>query len=259
MARSVGSADDGRTGHRGEEDAMNTDDMILISIDDHVVEPPDMFRGHLPARYMDQAPHIVHNEEGKDQWVYEDQEMAMVGLNAVVSWPKEQWGFNPTAHAEMRPGAYNIHERIRDMNRNGVLASMCFPSMAGFSGRTFQEAKDKDLALVMLKAYNDWHIDEWCGAYPGTVHPPGHPADLGHGRDGDRAPTGRREGGSGREHARAAPCPGLPELPLGFMGSLLLRHVRPRRGYVPAHRSGSRMRSTCRTSTSTSTWSSPPR
>ena len=83
---------------------MNTDDMILISIDDHVVEPPDMFRGHLPARYLDQAPHIVHNEEGKDQWVYEDQEMAMVGLNAVVSWPKEQWGFNPTAHAEMRPG-----------------------------------------------------------------------------------------------------------------------------------------------------------
>ena len=150
---------------------MKTDDMILISIDDHVVEPPDMFRAHLPARYMDQAPHIVQNEEGMDQWVYEGQEMAMVGLNAVVSWPKQQWGFNPTAHAEMRPGAYNVHERIRDMNRNGVLASMCFPSMAGFSGRTFQEAKDKELALVMLKAYNDWHIDEWCGAYPGRFIP----------------------------------------------------------------------------------------
>ena len=150
---------------------MKSDDMILISIDDHVVEPPDMFREHLPVRYMDQAPRIVHNDEGKDQWVYEDQEMAMVGLNAVVSWPKEQWGFNPTAHAEMRPGAYNVHERVRDMNRNGVLASMCFPSMAGFSGRTFQEAKDKDLALVMLKAYNDWHIDEWCGAYPGRFIP----------------------------------------------------------------------------------------
>ena len=174
---------------------MKTDDMILISIDDHVVEPPDMFQAHLPARHLDQAPHIVHNEEGKDQWVFEDQEMAMVGLNAVVSWPKEQWGFNPTAHAEMRPGAYNVHERVRDMNRNGVLASMCFPSMAGFSGRTFQEAKDKDLALVMLKAYNDWHIDEWCACLPGAVHPPGHPPDLGHGRDGDGAPAGRRPRG----------------------------------------------------------------
>ena len=57
------------------------------------------------------------------------------------------------------------------MNRNGVLASMCFPSMAGFSGRTFQEAKDKVLSLVMLKAYNDWHIDEWCAAYPGRFIP----------------------------------------------------------------------------------------
>ncbi len=27
---------------------MNKDDMILISVDDHVVEPPDMFKNHLP-------------------------------------------------------------------------------------------------------------------------------------------------------------------------------------------------------------------
>src|ERR1700722_5187946 len=150
---------------------MHVDDMILISIDDHVVEPPDMFSRHLPSRYLDQAPHVVYTEDGKSQWVFEDQEMAMVGLNAVVSWPKEEGGFNPPPHAEKRPGAYNIHERVRDMNRNGVLASMCFPSMAGFSGRTFQEAKDKGLALVMLKAYNDWHIDEWCTAYPGRFIP----------------------------------------------------------------------------------------
>ena len=218
---------------------MNTDDMILISIDDHVVEPPDMFRGHLPARYMDQAPHIVHNEEGKDQWVYEDQEMAMVGLNAVVSWPKEQWGFNPTAHAEMRPGAYNVHERVRDMNRNGVLASMCFPSMAGFSGRTFQEAKDKDLALVMLKAYNDWHIDEWCGAYPGRFIPQAILPIW----DMDATVTElRRVAGKG---ARAVSMPELPHIQ-GFPSyhspswdPFFSAHVRPRRGHVPAHRTGS--------------------
>ena len=113
----------------------------------------------------------MRNGDGKDEWIFEDQVMGMVGLNAVVTWPKEQWGMNPSALAEMRPGAYDIHERVRDMNRNGVLAWMCFPSMAGFSGRTFQEANDKDLSLVMLKAYNDWHIDEWCAAYPGRFIP----------------------------------------------------------------------------------------
>ena len=57
------------------------------------------------------------------------------------------------------------------MNPGGVLASMCFPTFPGFSGRFFPEADDKDLALVMLRAYNDWHIDERCRAYPGRFIP----------------------------------------------------------------------------------------
>jgi|SRR5215472_4421364 len=97
--------------------------------------------------------------------------MGTIGMNAVVGLPNEEWGFDPSSHAEMRPGAYDVHERVRDMNRNGILASMCFPSFAGFSARYFQEAADQDLALIMLKAYNDWHIDEWCAAYPGRFIP----------------------------------------------------------------------------------------
>ena len=95
----------------------------------------------------------------------------MFGLNATCPWPKEEWGINPSALAEMRPAAYLVDERVRDMDRNGVLASMCFPSLPGFSGRRFQEAEDKDLALVMLQAYNDWHIDEWCASHPGRFIP----------------------------------------------------------------------------------------
>ena len=149
---------------------MNIDDLVLVSIDDHVIEPRDMFEGHVPARFALQAPRIV-NQDGIERWVFQDVSVGSMGLNAVVSWPKEEWGMDPTTFAEMRPGAYDVHERIRDMNRNGVLASMCFPTFAGFSARTFQEAKDKDLALVMLRAYNDWHIEDWCGSYPGRFIP----------------------------------------------------------------------------------------
>ena len=35
---------------------MNLDDLILVSVDDHVVEPPDVFENHLPAKYQDFAP-----------------------------------------------------------------------------------------------------------------------------------------------------------------------------------------------------------
>jgi len=150
---------------------MKVEDLILISIDDHVVEPPNMFDAHVPAKYKDQAPKNQKNEWGHDVWTFQGQAMGTVGLNAVVTWPKEEWGLDPTGFAEMRPGAYDIHERVRDMNRNGIFQSMCFPSFAGFSGRYFQQAEDQDLSLVMLSAYNDWHIDEWCAAYPGRFIP----------------------------------------------------------------------------------------
>jgi hypothetical protein len=35
------------------------------------------------------------------------------------------------------------------------------------------KARDKKLALTHLRAYNDWHIDEWCGAYPERFIPLG--------------------------------------------------------------------------------------
>ena len=94
-------------------------------------------------------------------------------MAATVGWPSEEWGFNPGTYTELRPGCFDVHERVRDMNANGVLGSMCFPTMAGWNARTFAESRDKEVALVMLQAYNDWAIDEWCGAYPGRFIPLG--------------------------------------------------------------------------------------
>jgi predicted TIM-barrel fold metal-dependent hydrolase len=150
---------------------MNVEDLILISIDDHVIEPPDMFEGHVPAKYRDLAPKSIMDENGYEKWWFQGQVSGSGSLNAVVGWPNEEWGMNPSTFAEMRPGSYDIHQRVRDMNRNGILSSACFPSFAGFSARFFQEAEDQDLALIMLKAYNDWHIDEWAAAYPGRFIP----------------------------------------------------------------------------------------
>ena len=114
---------------------MNIDDLILVSIDDHVVEPPDMFLRHVPAKYNDEAPIVVTDDKGVDQWMYQGRPQGVERLNAVVSWPPEEWGRDPAGFAEMRPGVYDVHERVRDMNRNGILASMCFPTFTGFSAR----------------------------------------------------------------------------------------------------------------------------
>ncbi|WP_040820070.1 amidohydrolase family protein [Nocardia jiangxiensis] len=150
---------------------MDMNDLVLVSVDDHLVEPPDMFDNHIPAKYADDVPKLVQRADGTDAWVFEGQEATNVGLNAVAGRPPDEYGAEPTKLAEIREGCYDIHERIRDMNANGVAAALNFPSYPQFCGQYFARAKDKDLGLAVLRAYNDWHIDEWCGAYPGRMIP----------------------------------------------------------------------------------------
>jgi predicted TIM-barrel fold metal-dependent hydrolase len=144
--------------------------MILISVDDHTVEPPDMFKNHLPKKYADDAPRLVHNADGSDCWQFRDTVIPNVALNAVAGRPKEEYGLEPQGLDEIRPGCYNVDERIKDMNAGGILASICFPSFPGFAGRLFA-TEDPEFSVALVQAYNDWHIDEWCGAYPARFIP----------------------------------------------------------------------------------------
>jgi predicted TIM-barrel fold metal-dependent hydrolase len=150
---------------------MELDDLVLVSVDDHVVEPPDMFEGRLPARFAGQAPVVTRRDDGTEIWRFDDKEATNIGLNAVAGRPVEEYGIEPTSFAEIRRGCYDVHERVRDMDANGVLSSMCFPSFPQLCGQLFAKAKDPELGLAVLRAYNDWHIDEWCGTYPGRFIP----------------------------------------------------------------------------------------
>jgi len=150
---------------------MHVDDLILISVDDHLVEPPHLFDAHLPAKFKDRAPHVVHTDAGDDVWVFGETVIPNVGLNAVAGRPKDEYGVDPTSWDEMRPGCFDVHERVKDMNASGVLASMNFPSFPGFSGRLFSAHPDKELAKALIQAYNDFILDEWCGQYPDRFIP----------------------------------------------------------------------------------------
>ncbi|MGU3650190.1 amidohydrolase family protein [Mycolicibacterium sp. A43C] len=154
---------------------MHIDDMILISVDDHIIEPPDMFKNHLPEKYRDEAPRLVHNPDGSDTWQFRDTVIPNVALNAVAGRPKEEYGLEPQGLDEIRKGCYDAAERVKDMNAGGVLATMNFPSFPGFAARLFA-TEDADFSLALVQAYNDWHIDEWCGSHPGRFIPMAIPA-----------------------------------------------------------------------------------
>jgi predicted TIM-barrel fold metal-dependent hydrolase len=146
------------------------EDLILISVDDHLIEPPDLFVNHLAPEHLERAPKLVRNEAGNDVWVFGKVVIETAALNAVAGRPREEYGLEPQSLDEVRPGCYDVHERVKDMDAGGVLASMNFPSFPTFTARTFL-SEDIELSNALVRAYNDWHIDEWCGAYPGRFIP----------------------------------------------------------------------------------------
>lgn len=144
----------------------------VISVDDHLVEPPDMFEGRLAARFADRAPRVIELPNGNEAWEYDGQRYLQIGLNAVAGRPREDWNMSPTRFDEIRRGCWHIDERIRDMDINGVWASVNFPSqIAGFCGSVFARTADPELGLAVLRAWNDWLFEEWYSPYPERIVP----------------------------------------------------------------------------------------
>jgi predicted TIM-barrel fold metal-dependent hydrolase len=152
---------------------MEMTDLVLVSVDDHAVEPADMFERSFPAALKSEAPRVEMTAEGRERWIFQGMELGAAGLNAVASWPKEEWSNDPVGFAEMRPGCYDIDDRIRDMDANGQLVGMTFPTFPGFAGTHLMNAPDHKLTNMVVAAYNDWHVDEWAGAHPGRIVPLG--------------------------------------------------------------------------------------
>jgi predicted TIM-barrel fold metal-dependent hydrolase len=162
----------------------------IISVDDHVIEPPNVWVDRLPKQYLDVGPRVKRERiaemtfvGGKfaykpgdtgpecDWWYYEDLVWPQTRLSAAVGYPRDEVKVEPITYDEMRPGCYDVQARIEDMDVNWVESALCFPSFPRFCGQTFLEAHDRDLALLCVQAYNDWMVDEWCGTSGGRLIP----------------------------------------------------------------------------------------
>jgi predicted TIM-barrel fold metal-dependent hydrolase len=159
----------------------------IISVDDHVVEPPTLWSDRLPAKYQDRGPRVerdrakfsfvggkfsfekgVPDGEWCDWWLYDGLVYPFPKLSAAVGF--DDLDVTPTTFDEIRPGCWIQSERLADMTANHVDASICFPNtLPRFCGQTFyeqgvkREGGDAELARLCVEAYNDWMIDEWCG------------------------------------------------------------------------------------------------
>ena len=155
----------------------------MISVDDHVMEPKDLWQRELPASLRDVAPRVSREkvklafigghygfergaEDGQwcDIWLYEDLVVPTGLLHAPAGIPRSEQRNVAAIYEDFRPGTYDQAERLADMDVNHVDAAINYPNIfPRFAGQGFAERNDKDLALQCLRIYNDWMIDEWCG------------------------------------------------------------------------------------------------
>jgi predicted TIM-barrel fold metal-dependent hydrolase len=155
----------------------------LISVDDHVLEPADVWTSRLPSKLRDKGPHVRRERgvlgdtlKGLDGWVtggddapwadvfyYEDLRQPLLRGFAAAGY-RDMPISSPMTYDDVHPGAWQRDARLAVLEENHTDASLCFPNVCRFCGQIFLERKDKEVALLSLQAYNDWMIDEWCGS-----------------------------------------------------------------------------------------------
>jgi hypothetical protein len=146
----------------------------IISVDDHLVEPPGMFEGRLPARLQDRAPKVIVTDKGHEVWDFDGQQHFQVGMNAVAGRRPETVKVEPFRFDQMRRGCWDVDARVHDMDLGGIWASLSFPSMiTGFCGRVYSQCSDPELGLAVTRAWNDWMHDEWWQPHPDRIIPMG--------------------------------------------------------------------------------------
>jgi predicted TIM-barrel fold metal-dependent hydrolase len=190
----------------------------ILSVDDHVVEPPDIFEGRFSSRFAADAPRVVETEDGGQAWLWLDRILPNVGFNAVAGRPPAELSFEPTRFEHMRRGAWDVAARLHDMDLNGIWASVCFPSfLPGFVGqRLTLWPEDDALAKAAMRAYNDWHLEAWCAADPERFVP----QQIAYLRDADEAADEiRRNAARGFKAVTFSEAPfklGLPTIHSGY-------------------------------------------
>ena len=144
---------------------------LLISVDDHLVEPPHLFQGRLPKKYADREPRVIDTADGNQAWLLDGLVLPEIAVNAVAGRPVEEQYLEPLRFDFVRRGTWDIKARIADMDIDGVFASLNFPSALGFAGVRLTMLDDPKFVLALVRAYNDWHLEEWAGYRPDRIIP----------------------------------------------------------------------------------------
>lgn len=140
----------------------------VISSDNHVFEPADLWATRGEAKFRDRAPQIVHLEgmEGVangDWWFCDGRKVvgAFAGAQTGLRFEEPEKLSMDSSIEDVRPGGYIPEEHIKDMDIDGIDVSIVYPTV----GLLLYSVPDSELLTSIFRTYNDW-VAEFCSAIP---------------------------------------------------------------------------------------------
>ena len=137
-------------------------DYRVISADDHVFEPVDLWTSRGESKFKDHMPHVQSLEDG-DWWISDGLKLLHVaaGTQAGLRFEEPEKLTLESRIEEVPLGGYIPEERVKDMDIDGIDVSILYPT----AGLGFYIVRDSQLLTSMFKTYNDW-LAEFCSAVP---------------------------------------------------------------------------------------------
>jgi predicted TIM-barrel fold metal-dependent hydrolase len=147
---------------------MDASELTLVSANCHIIETPDVFQGRMPAKWADRAPRVEPVQTGVG-WIFEDQVVPLHRSCAVAGMTPGQWLETYVVdYPDIRDGCYKPESRIADLDLDNCSATVLYSSPAGigFGGELFAHAKDPELGIAAMRAWNDWYLETWIASAP---------------------------------------------------------------------------------------------
>ena len=147
--------------------APTLDDSVkIIDADTHVVEAPDLWTSRISSKWGDAVPHVIFDEDGQEEvWTFGGKKMYAATLAAGTGWAEAPPDHAKTL-AEADPRDWTPKRRLEIMDMYGIQAQVLYPNIGVFTVNEFMDAKiDPELAILLVKAYNDFLVD-WKSVAP---------------------------------------------------------------------------------------------
>jgi predicted TIM-barrel fold metal-dependent hydrolase len=188
-----------------EREAQALPGFKVISADNHVNEPRDLFLKRFPKHLQDKAPRVMEGADGGEGWSWTGQPPRRTyGLEAMAGFERANYRMSGLKFDQLRKGNYDGAEHLKDMDIDGIAASVCYPGSAA----ALYTHPDKEIAEAGFRAFNDWIIDDFQSADPKRLCGLAMvPSELGI----DHAVTEIKR--AAKKGARAMYIPGSPLIP----------------------------------------------